>query len=154
MVYSASFSPDGKRIITVSRDNTVKFWNAENYAFLDKIDEYAYNAEFSPDGKYVIILSRGCAKIYDAENLDPCPPIEDNSYRVNSVHYNRNGTLIITANENGVIKIWDANSFVPLKEAPCFPGLDLMGVDFTQLHPRSQIGEDEKDVIRRYGGII
>ncbi len=154
LVYSASFSPDGKRIITVSRDNTVKFWSAENYAFLDKIDEYAYNVEFSPDGKYVIILSRGCAKIYDAENLDPCPPIEDNSYRVNSVHYNRNGTLIITANENGVIKIWDANSFVPLKEAPCFPGLDLMGVDFTQLHPRSQIGEDEKDVIRRYGGII
>ena len=59
-VYSASFSPDGKFILTSSRDKTAKLWNLQGALIADLNQHTAYvsSASFSPDGKFILTSSR------------------------------------------------------------------------------------------------
>ncbi len=60
LVWHAGFSPDGRRIVTVSWDNTVRVWNAANGQMLVKIDTGSVvPAEFSPDGQRIVNGQRG-----------------------------------------------------------------------------------------------
>ena len=58
-VYSASFSPDGKFILTSSRDNTAKLWNLQGalIADLNQHTDPVSSASFSPDGKFILTSS-------------------------------------------------------------------------------------------------
>ncbi|MBQ2787268.1 MAG: PD40 domain-containing protein, partial [Bacteroidaceae bacterium] len=59
-VYSASFSPDGKYIVTAPWDNTAKIWNAETGIQVGEIMKHnrdVNSASFSPDGKYIVTAS-------------------------------------------------------------------------------------------------
>ena len=71
VVYSLEFSPDGKRIITASRDRTAKVWDAETGAELITLqtDDTVESASFSPDGTKVITASGTEARIYDGTPL-------------------------------------------------------------------------------------
>ncbi len=70
VIYSAQFSPDGKKIITVSKDNTAKLWDAGKGYLLATFRQktgYLAEARFSPDGKK-IITQAGTAKEAFEEN--------------------------------------------------------------------------------------
>ena len=57
MVVSASFSPDGSRIVTASWDGTAKVWDAESGAELLTLKGHAAqvtSASFSPDGSRIV----------------------------------------------------------------------------------------------------
>ncbi|HRI43996.1 MAG TPA: hypothetical protein PLL78_08465, partial [Fimbriimonadaceae bacterium] len=56
-VSSASFSPDGTRVVTASLDNTARVWDARDgreLAALKGHTEPVYSASFSPDGTRVV----------------------------------------------------------------------------------------------------
>ncbi len=52
-VVSVSFSPDGKRIISSSWDNTARLWDAESGKQQLKVEHEAevHAVQFSPEGK-------------------------------------------------------------------------------------------------------
>ena len=59
-VVSAGFSPDGKRVVTASKDLTAKVWDAETGRDLLTLRVQGgtvNSAEFSPDGKRVVTTS-------------------------------------------------------------------------------------------------
>ena len=68
-VNSVAFSPDGKRIVTGSRDDTARIWDAETGKELQKLEGYASTVNsvaFSPDGKKIVTGSTdGTARIWD-----------------------------------------------------------------------------------------
>ena len=71
-VSSAAFSPDGKKIVTASEDNTAKIWDAGSGALLIDLKGHSggvYSATYSPDGKKIVTASRDhTAKIWEARS--------------------------------------------------------------------------------------
>ena len=71
---SVSFSPDGKRIVSSSYDNTLKIWDAhtgqETFTLKGHKREVV-SVNFSPDGKRIV---SGCVdntlKVWDISSLD------------------------------------------------------------------------------------
>jgi hypothetical protein len=60
VVYHASFSRDGKRVVTASRDKTARVWDAVTGKPITQplIEKNAvHSAWFSPDGEHVVVIS-------------------------------------------------------------------------------------------------
>lgn len=59
-VWSATYSPDGKRIVTASADKTARVWEAETgrqVAELKGHGDIVWSATYSPDGKRIVTAS-------------------------------------------------------------------------------------------------
>ncbi|HAX85894.1 MAG TPA: hypothetical protein DCY91_06380 [Cyanobacteria bacterium UBA11370] len=59
VVTSASFSPDGERIVTASSDNTARAWDLKGNLVteLKGHQGWVYSASFSPDGERIVTAS-------------------------------------------------------------------------------------------------
>ena len=60
-MWSAAFSPDGKRIVTASDDKTARVWEAATGKSigdpLEAMKDAVLSAAFSPDGKRIVTAS-------------------------------------------------------------------------------------------------
>ena len=72
---SASFSPDGKRIVTASLDKTARIWDAATGKPIggrSKAMMVCISAAFSPDGKRIVTASSDkTARLWDAASGKP-----------------------------------------------------------------------------------
>ena len=60
-IQSASFSADGKRVITAGRDRTARIWDAESGRELMRLEAHrdiVFAAVFSPDSRQVITAGK------------------------------------------------------------------------------------------------
>jgi WD40 repeat protein len=73
-VNDAAFSPDGKRIVTASQDDTARVWDTGSGLLLGTLTghtEQIYRARFSPDGKRIVTASAdNTARLYIADLHD------------------------------------------------------------------------------------
>jgi WD40 repeat protein len=73
-VLSASFSPDGKKLVTADGDGSAKIWDAAALArrvwIVDQGAE-ATSVAFSPDGKWIVSGSaNGTVSLWDTVNRE------------------------------------------------------------------------------------
>ncbi len=80
-IYSLTFSPDGKQILTISYDNSLKLWDVaggnmirefkpfKEKEFVKGHQEPVYSAAFSPDGKFIASGSSGLERTIKIWNL-------------------------------------------------------------------------------------
>ena len=120
-VNSASYSPDGKRIVSASLDNTVKIWDAETGMELKTLDGHTDRvnfASFSPDGKRIVSASYDkTVKIWDAQTGTELKTLElvGHTSFVLFASYSPDGKRIVSASDDKTIKIWDAETGTELK---------------------------------------
>jgi WD40 repeat protein len=56
-VFTAAFSPDGKHVVTASRDTTARVWDVETGLRLRGHENIVWRATFSPDGARIVAAS-------------------------------------------------------------------------------------------------
>ena len=113
-----AFSPNGKQIVSASRDSTVRIWDVESGELTHTFNGHCANVDcavFSRDGKRVISSSfyDRTIRIWDVETYkEACPPINGiNSYFIDLSHKD-NGTLIVAASKKDVVIIDYENGVV------------------------------------------
>ena len=111
-VMSAAFSPDGRRIVTASHDQTARIWDAATaqvLAVLSGHDDFVTSAAFSPDGRRIVTASRDrTARIWDAVTARQLAVLSGHGEEVYSAAFSPDGRRIVTASEDKTARIWDA----------------------------------------------
>jgi len=111
-VYSASFSRDGKWIVSGSVDKTLKLWDAttgqEKLTFTGHSKPVTC-ADFSPDGKRIV--SGGwekTLKVWDTDTGQETLTLEGHTGAITDVSFSPNGKWIVSGSEDKTLKLWDA----------------------------------------------
>jgi WD40 repeat protein len=110
-VYSASFSRDGRRIVTASSDKTARVWDAQTGQALTEPMAHGgqvRGAQFSPDGKHIVTasLEDKTARIWDARTGKPLTEPFTHDSGVLSAQFSPDGKRILTLS-GGTARIWD-----------------------------------------------
>ena len=106
-ISSVTVSPDGKYILSASKDSTAKIWDQNGKmlrAFKDPSQLVC--ATFSPDGKYILTGSReGIARLWDM-NQKIIREFKVNSY-VEDVAFSPNGKFVLTGSFDSTARLWN-----------------------------------------------
>lgn len=113
-VWTANFSPDGKRIVTASADKTARIWDAitaRAIAVLRGHEDQVTGAAFSPDGKRIITASNDhTVRIWDASTGRQIAVLRGHHETVTSAAFSPDGKRILTASRDKTVRIWDAGT--------------------------------------------
>ena len=113
-VATAVFSPDGKRMVTSSLDNTVKIWEVNTGLLLGDLrghTDTVLAANYSPDGKIIVTAAEdGMIKIWDANTTVLLRDIKAHAGKIYMAEFSPDGKKIVTASEDRTAKVWEIAS--------------------------------------------
>ena len=105
--WEASFSPDGKYIVTSYLSDNVKLWDAQNFQLLRVYPHYG-TARFSPNGKYLLTLPGyeshdNLIKVWDVKTGTEVRAFEFQS----AAMFSPDSRSIVIAGGSQGVRIWD-----------------------------------------------
>ena len=108
-----AFSPDGRRIVSGSEDQTLKVWDAETGQETLTLKGHTgsvYSVAFSPDGRRIVSGSQdGTLKVWDAETGQETLTLKGHTGAgVTSVAFSPDGRRIVSGSNDMTLKVWDA----------------------------------------------
>jgi WD40 repeat protein len=110
---SATFSPNGKRIVTASNDKTARLWDAETGRPIGEPlrghENSVWSAKFSPNGKRIVTASNDkTARLWDAETGQPISePLIGHEEPVLSAEFSPDGKRIVTTSLDKTARLWN-----------------------------------------------
>jgi WD40 repeat protein len=122
-VSCVKFSPDGKYLISGGLDKNLMLWDmrlGRSIRTLRGHQEYVTDVVFNNTGN-LIASSGGYAKTQKGEillwKIDQVEPIgkikpatNDHSHAINSIDFSSDGNFLVSAAEDGILKIWETYS--------------------------------------------
>lgn len=113
-VNHAEFSPDGRRVVTASRDFSSRVWDARTGKPLTEsmIHRDAVRfAHFSPDGRRILTVTDDFqARLWDATTGQPTGQPMQHSQKIWSAQFSPDGRRVLTSSSDGTAQVWDAQS--------------------------------------------
>lgn len=117
-IVSASFSPDGTRIVTASSDHTARVWDANTgteLAVLRGHSDGLSAVALSPDGQRVFTSSAdGTTRIWDATSGQEIQRLQGKSTPASSILFKRDGSRMILTSNGRTPVVWDALGLKPM----------------------------------------
>jgi WD40 repeat protein len=114
-VRTASFSPDGSRLLTASDDGAARIWRADG-VLLGTFRHAApvTAASFGPDGTLVLTAGEdGAARIWRTDTGKAIATIHHGG-SVTSAMFSRDGRVVLTTSEDGTARISNAATGAPV----------------------------------------
>jgi len=108
MKASARFSPDGKRLLTVSYDGTTHLWDVESARPLATFREgnSGTGSFFSPDSRYVLTGGKeGTARLWNATSGQPVAVFKGRGSMTKAT-FSPNSQRLLTVDEQGMGQVW------------------------------------------------
>ena len=113
-IRKASFSPDGKRVVTASNDSTARIWDTasgKTLLILNGHTAAVTDAVFSPDGKLILTGSDDTfAILWDASTGAELRRFEGHSDTIAKVLFSLDGKYIVTASSDGTARVWETQT--------------------------------------------
>jgi len=117
-VNAVRVAPAGQRLVTASADGTAQVWDVRMHLptaqiFTNRFS--VYDAKYAPDGSWFVMGGDPDAEVRDAESgvlrhRLPCGEF------VAQVQVQPDGRRILTATQNGMLRLWDARQGWPISE--------------------------------------
>jgi eukaryotic-like serine/threonine-protein kinase len=113
----AIFSPDGRRVLTVSDDRAARLWSALDGSPIGKPMGHGasvHDATFSSDGSRFLTTSGKLAQLWDAATGEPVGKPMTHRSDVTHVAFSSDGTTILTQCYPGAPQLWKAIDGTPI----------------------------------------
>ncbi len=111
-VRGCAFSPDGKNIVSCSKDSTLKIWDVESaelIATLEGHSDWVRGCAYSPDGKWIVSASSdGMLRLWDAGAQSTAGSMHTDW--VAACTFSPDGKAILSASDDKSMKLWDAQT--------------------------------------------
>ncbi|KAF5334725.1 hypothetical protein D9758_017362 [Tetrapyrgos nigripes] len=121
-VEGISVSPDGTRIVSGSKDGTVRIWDAQTGTAIGEPfqghEEWVQSVAFSPDGARIVSGSDDrTVRIWDAQTGTAIgEPLQGHESSVQSVAFSPDGARIVSGSGDRTVRIWDAQTGTAIGE--------------------------------------
>ncbi len=113
-VRAASFSPDGTRVVTASRDRTARIWNTTTGQLIATLTGHTREvvaASFSPDSTRVVTASSDkTARIWNAATGQPIATLTGHTREIVAASFSPDGTRVVTSSWDQTARIWNATT--------------------------------------------
>ncbi len=112
-LYSAAYSPDGRTIVTGSDYSSIIIWDADTGQEVRTLSDWGElggtikSVVFSPNGEQVLSVGDQVV-IWDASTGRELRRLQ--AYAANSAAYSPDGKHIVTAESDGIARIWDTTT--------------------------------------------
>jgi hypothetical protein len=124
-VYSAAFSPDGRKIIAAAYDGSLRLLDAQTGKEQRRLDGHlgkVWTVAFHPDGRHVVSGGfDGSVRLWDLTSAREVRRFTGHSDYVRSVAISSDGRHILSGGDDRLLRLWDTESG---KEIRAFPGHD------------------------------
>ena len=112
----ASFSPDGRVLLTLTDSGSMRLWDAATAQPLtETIRRRLHAPEFSGDGRLIVSASfDGSAYIFDAQTGNVVTPPLRHTDAVWAARFSPDNRRVVTGSDDRTARIWDAYTGWPL----------------------------------------
>jgi WD40 repeat protein/predicted Ser/Thr protein kinase len=122
-VTCVDYSPDGRFIVTTSKDGTARVWDAQSGKQISTLKghtNWVIRAVFSQDGRRLATAAYdGTARIWDASSGRELAILKGHTnVQVHSVAFSSDGRRVVTTSADRTARVWDAVSGKQLSVLP------------------------------------
>jgi WD40 repeat protein len=115
-VFSAEFSPDGQRVVTISEDGTARVWDVKEALLQDRLlgtlvghGKGVQSFAISPDSQHVVTASKdGTARIWRLEEAGVLATLAGHGNAVSWAAFSPDGKRVVTASHDEKARVWSA----------------------------------------------